>query len=273
MPDADIVLTELDAKGVLTLTMNRPDCLNSLNKPLIDAMLAALLDAEHDDAVRCIVLTGAGRGFCAGADLVNGSWPAEEGWTQGQITAWSMEHGFNPLVRRIKGHSKPVVGAINGIAAGGGVGLALAPDLSIAADTAGFKLVFAPQLGIIPDVGASWLVPNLVGRQRANGLALLGETLSATEAARWGMVWETVPADALMDRAYSIAHRLADGAIGGIKATAKAHEHALACSFDEQLNYELENQAWYCDQAEFTEGVRAFMEKRKPDFRNIKKSS
>lgn len=271
MSDQPLVLSDLNSEGVLTLTMNRPDALNSLNKPLIDALLESLQNADNDDRVRCIVLTGAGRGFCAGADLVNGGWPAQPGWSQGEITAWSMEHGFNPLVRKIKGHSKPVITAVNGIAAGGGVGLALAGDLVLAAHSAGFKLVFAPQLGIIPDVGASWQVPHLVGRQRANGLALLGETLDARTAAEWGMIWEAVPDEALADRVTALAHRLAAGAIGGIKATARAHEHALSVSFDEQLNYELENQAWYCDQPEFSEGVAAFRDKRKPDFRNLKK--
>lgn len=266
---SDIVETEIDDIGVMTLRMNRPDVLNSLNSELVGALIAALEAAATDDAVRAIVLTGNGRGFCAGADLAGGNWPSEKGMSPGDVTANAMEIGFNPLSRAIVNSPKPVVTAINGVAAGGGVGLALSGDLVLAAESAKFRLVFAQQLGIIPDVGASWLVPNLVGRARANGLALLGENLPAATALEWGMVWEVVPDDALLAKAQEYAGRLAQSPITGIKATVRAHDKAMLQSLEEQLEFEKEEQRHYCNQPVFAEGVKAFIEKRKPNFREV----
>lgn len=265
----EILLEAIDDQGVMTLTMNRPESLNALNRPLVEAMIAALMRADQNPNVRSILLTGTGRGFCAGADLLHGGWHVEPGWSQGKITAHSMEHGFNPMVRAIRNNRKPVVTAINGIAAAGGVGMALAGDLVVAAESAAFRLVFAPQLGIIPDVGASWLVPQLIGPARANGLALLGDSLDARTAEQWGLIWKAYPDAELFEQAQTLASRLADGAITGIKATSQAHQHALSVSFDEQLDYELKAQEHFCDQAEFAEGVAAFGAKRKPDFRRL----
>lgn len=266
---SDMVETEIDDIGVMTLRMNRPDVLNSLNSDLVGALIAALEAAATDDAVRAIVLTGNGRGFCAGADLAGGNWPSEEGMSPGDVTANAMEIGFNPLSRAIVNSPKPVVTAINGVAAGGGVGLALSGDLVLAAESAKFRLVFAQQLGIIPDVGASWLVPNLVGRARANGLALLGENLPAATALEWGMVWEVVPDDALLAKAQEYAGRLAQSPITGIKATVRAHDKAMLQSLEEQLEFEKEEQRHYTNQPVFFEGVKAFIEKRKPNFREV----
>jgi len=267
----DLILKTLDDNGVLTITLNRPDVLNSLNRPIIEALIEAFNDASTNDDVRVVILTGAGRGFCAGADLLDGQWPREQGWSAGQSTAHAMKVGFNPLVRAVTGCDKPVLTAINGMAAGGGVGLALCGDLVIAGQSAKFKLVFGPQLGIIPDVGASWLVPRLIGRSRANGLGLLGDNLDAETAAAWGMVWECVDDDRLMERAQELAKRMADSAISGLKAVSRAHDHALDASLDEQLDYEVEKQEYYCDQPEFAEGVKAFATKRKPNFRGLTK--
>jgi len=265
----DVIEKDLAENGVLTVRMNRPEVLNSLNRPLVDALIAAFNEAGEDDAVRCIVLTGNGRGFCAGADLANGQWPYEKGWSPGDVTAHAMEIGYNPLARAIVNNAKPVVCAINGVAAGGGVGLALSGDLVISGESAKFRLVFARQLGIISDVGSSWLLPNLLGRARANGLALLGEDLPATKAADWGLVWETVPDDQLLAVAQDYAGRFAESAITGIKASVRAHDHALTHNFDEQLDYERDMQHHYCNQPVFAEGVKAFIEKRKPDFRTV----
>ena len=261
--------TEINDLGVMTLRMNRPKALNSLNSGLVGDMIAALTDAATNDEVRAIVLTGNGRGFCAGADLAGGGWPSEEGMSPGDVTANAMEIGFNPLVRAVVNSPKPVVTAINGVAAGGGVGLALSGDLVIAAESAKFRLVFAQQLGIIPDVGASWLVPNLVGRARANGLALLGEDLDAATALDWGMLWEVVPDDELLAKAQAYAGRLAQSPITGIKATVRAHDKAMLQSIEDQLDYEKEEQRHFCNQPVFFEGVKAFIEKRQPNFRDV----
>lgn len=268
---SDILLKSVSDTGVCTLTLNRPKTLNSLNRALLEELKSAF-DAAHTDAtIRVVVLTGAGRGFCAGADLIDGGWPRLEGLSPGQTTAYAMRHGFNPLVRAISECDKPVITAINGVAAGGGVGLALAGDLVIAAASARFRLVFGPQLGIIPDVGASWFVPQLIGRARANGLGLLGDDLDAKTACAWGMIWDCVEDDQLESAAQGYAEKLAKSAIGGLKAVSRAHDHALTSSLSAQLDYELEKQTYFCDQPEFAEGVRAFAEKRAPDFRNIGK--
>jgi len=261
--------TEINDIGVMTLRMNRPEVLNSLNSDLVGAMIETLTDAAGNDEVRAIVLTGNGRGFCAGADLAGGGWPSEKGMSPGDVTANAMEIGFNPLVRAVVNSPKPVVTAINGVAAGGGVGLALSGDLVVAAESAKFRLVFAQQLGIIPDVGASWLVPNLVGRARANGLALLGEDLDSATALEWGMVWEVVADDALLAKAQEYAGRLAQSPITGIKATVRAHDKAMLQSIEEQLEFEKEEQRHFCNQPVFFEGVQAFIEKRKPNFREV----
>ena len=249
---------------------NRPDTLNSLNKTLVDSLYQEIDECEKNDDIRSIILTGNGRGFCAGADLANGGWPTEKGWSAGKATANAMEIGFNPLVRKIVNSKKPIINAINGIAAGGGVGLALCGDIVIASEKAKFKLVFGPQLGIIPDVGASWLVPNLIGRAKANGLALLGDDLDARKAFDWGLIWDVVSDEDLIPEATKIAKRIANSAITGLKAVVQAHDNALVSSLDEQLNYERDTQEIFCNKEEFKEGVRAFLEKRKPNFKDIK---
>lgn len=261
--------TEIKEKGVFVITLNRPKVLNSLNKEIIDELLEAFDKAYEDQSIRTVVLTGEGRAFCSGADLAGGGWPSDPKWSPGESTANAMEIGFNPLVRKIVNCPKPVVNAINGIAAGGGVGLALCGDLILAADSAKFKLVFGPQLGIISDVGASWLVPNLLGRAKANGMALLGEDISASQAEAWGLIWKVFPEKDLLDEACKLAGRMADGAITGLKAIVKAHDNALQVSLSDQLDYERDTQRVLCDGAVFKEGVQAFLEKRKPNFRDI----
>ena len=261
--------TEIKEKGVFVITLNRPKVLNSLNKEIIDELLEAFDKAYEDQSIRTVVLTGEGRAFCSGADLAGGGWPIDPKWSPGESTANAMEIGFNPLVRKIVNCPKPVVNAINGIAAGGGVGLALCGDLILAADSAKFKLVFGPQLGIISDVGASWLVPNLLGRAKANGMALLGEDISASQAETWGLIWKVFPEKDLLDEACKLAGRMADGAITGLKAIVKAHDNALQVSLSDQLDYERDTQRVLCDGAVFKEGVQAFLEKRKPNFRDI----
>ena len=248
---------------------NRPEVLNAMNADLILGLLDCMNDAKSDKQVRAIIITGSGRGFCSGADLVDGGWPKTKGLSSGEATFTNMENAFNPLVKAITQSNKPVITAINGIAAGGGVGLALCGDIVIASTSAKFKLVFGPNLGIISDVGASWFVPNLIGRARANGMGLLGDDLSAELAKEWGLIWDCVPDDELISRANEIAERIADGPIEGLKAIVKAHDKALSGTLSEQLDYEKETQRVRTDSKEFKEGVSAFVEKRKPNFRDL----
>ena len=259
----------LSDKGVLQLTLNRPEVLNAMNADLIMGLLDNLYEAKANQKVRSIVIKGNGRGFCAGEDLVDGGWPSSEGLSSGEVTFNNMENAFNPLVKAITQSNKPVISAVNGIAAGGGVGLALCGDIVLAAESAKFKLVFGPNLGIISDVGASWFVPNLIGRARANGMGLLGEDISAKQAKDWGLIWDCIPDDELMIRAMEIAEKIADGPIEGLKAVVKAHDRALSSTLSEQLDYEKETQRIRTDSKDFKEGVKAFAEKRKPNFRDL----
>ena len=267
---AEAIQTELSESGVFLIRLNRPEVLNSMNRDLIMGLLKTMNEVNDDPKVRVVVITGNGRGFCAGADLANGGWPNEKNNSPGQAAANNMEIGFNPLVRAITSADKPVITAINGIAAGGGVGLALSGDIVVAAESAKFKLVFGPQLGIISDVGSSWFVPHLIGRARANGMGLLGEDIGAKEAKEWGLIWDYYPNDEFMDSVSDLAERLANGPIEGLKAVVKAHDHALSTSLDKQLDYERDTQKIFLDRKEFREGVKAFIEKRKPDFKSIK---
>jgi len=260
---------ELKDNGVLILTLNRPEVLNAMNKDLIMGLYEIFQEIEKEKDSRVIVITGEGRGFCSGADLANGGWPSEEGMSGGEIGANNMEIGFNPLIRLITSIDKPVITAINGMAAGGGVGLALSGDLIVASESAKFKLVFGPNLGIIPDVGASWFVPNLVGRARANGMGLLGDDISAKQAKEWGLIWDYYPDDQFIEETLKIANRLADGAIKGLKAVSKAHNKALSGTLSEQLDHERDTQRVLLDSEEFKEGVGAFLSKRKPNFRDL----
>tara|TARA_Y100000589_G_scaffold122423_1_gene116797 strand:- start:1963 stop:2769 length:807 start_codon:yes stop_codon:yes gene_type:complete len=266
---SNVIEKKLTEKGVLQLTLNRPEVLNAMNADLIMGLLDSFYEAKKDKKVRSIIITGSGRGFCAGADLVDGGWPSSEGLSSGEVTFNNMENAFNPLVKAITQSNKPVISAINGIAAGGGVGLALCGDIVLAAESAKFKLVFGPNLGIISDVGASWFVPNLIGRARANGMGLLGEDIPAKQAKDWGLIWDCVPDEELLNKAMEIAEKIADGPIEGLKAIVKAHDRALSSTLSEQLDYEKETQRVRTDSKDFKEGVKAFGEKRKPNFRNL----
>ena len=266
----DVVKREISENGVLIVTLNRPESLNSLNYELVMGVIAAFDEASSNDEIRSVILTGEGRGFCSGADLTGGGWPNEPEWSPGESAANSMIIGMNPMIKKIVNCPKPVVNAINGVAAGGGAGLALSGDIVIASKSAKFKLVFGNQLGIISDVGASWFVPNLLSRARANGLAMLGEDLSAEKAEEWGLLWKTFSDEDLMDEAMKIASKMADGAIEGLKAIVHSHDNALISSLEDQLEYETKTQRVLCDAPPFKEGIMAFLEKRKPNFRNLK---
>ncbi len=253
--------------GVATLTLNRPASLNSLNKGLIDDTRAALRALSHDQNVRALIVTGAGRGFCAGADLANAGFNDGVQRSVGEGISHSMEIGYNPLIRDLTGFPKPVVVAVNGVAAGGGVGVALGGDIVLAAKSAYFVQVFGPKLGLVPDVGCTWFVPHLLGRARARALAMLGDRLPAEKAAEWGLIWAAVDDAHLMTEARAIAERLAKGptrAFGEIKRVLDA---ATENTLDQQIELERRTQRMLGDTDDFREGVTAFLTKREPQFK------
>jgi 2-(1,2-epoxy-1,2-dihydrophenyl)acetyl-CoA isomerase len=254
------------ADGVAELTLNRPQALNSINKTLIDEMRVALGDLAANDAVRVVLLTGAGRGFCAGADLSDSGFTNDGTRSIGQQTAYSMEIGYNPLGADLGAFPKPVVVAVNGVCAGGGVGLALAGDIVVAAKSAYFVQVFGPKLGLVPDVGVTWYTPRLVGRARARGLALLGDRLPAAKAADWGLIWEAFDDDKFMDEARAIAARLAKGPRLGFMKIKEVLDASLGNSLEGQLDLERITQGELGDHPDFREGVTAFLQKREPKF-------
>lgn len=249
---------------VRTLTLNRPEALNALTRELMDEMRDAMAQAANDKDVRALIITGAGRGFCAGADLMQP--PAKTPLTRGHAVSDGMTSHFNPFARDIAQFPKPTVAAVNGTAAGGGVGVALACDIVIAAKSAKFIQVFAPQLGLVPDMGCSWHLPRLVGAARAKGLALLGDRLSAEDAEKWGLIWSAVEDAELMSKATEIATRLANGPTKGLVRTREVLAVALDNDIVSQLDLERRVQHELGNTADFAEGVMAFAQKRKPEF-------
>ena len=252
----DSVLVERDG-AVLRLTLNRPDRLNAVTGPLHQALMAALDRAATDAGVRAVLLTGAGRGFCAGQDLSEVS--------PGQDLGDTLQQRFNPLVRAVRAMPKPIVCAVHGVAAGAGANLALACDIVIAAQSARFIQSFV-RIGLLPDAGGTWLLPHLAGDARARGMAMLGEPVPAPQAAEWGMIWRVVPDDALLDEAAKVAIQLAALPTQAMRLIKQALEAAGANSLDRQLDVERDLQAEAGRTPDFQEGVRAFLEKRPPVF-------
>jgi 2-(1,2-epoxy-1,2-dihydrophenyl)acetyl-CoA isomerase len=260
-----ILLTASD--GVATITLNRPQGLNALNKQLIDELRACLRQLAKDEKVRAVLLTGAGRGFCSGADLANAGFNDGVQRSVGEGVSHSMEIAYNPLVRDIVAFPKPVIAAVNGIAAGGGVGLALSADIVVAAKSAYFVQVFGPRLGLVPDMGCTWILPRLVGRARARGLALLGDRLPAEQAAQWGLIWAAYEDAELMGQAQAIAGRLAKGPPKAFAEIKRGLDLAPENTLDEQLEWERRTQGVLGDTEDFREGVTAFLTKRDPAFK------
>jgi 2-(1,2-epoxy-1,2-dihydrophenyl)acetyl-CoA isomerase len=262
--DPDILLDERDG-DVAILSFNIPSRLNPLTVPLQQALRARLAQLRDDNEVRAVVLTGAGRAFCVGADLSSMS-GGEPGASLGQQTADTMEALSNRLIEDLRSMPCPVVSAVNGAAAGAGVGVALAADVVLAARSAYFYLPFMPSLGIVPDLGTTWFLERFVGRARAVGLSMLGERLSAEQAAQWGLIWSCVDDAQLRDTALSVAHRLARLPAHAAREIRAAYDSAGTQPLVEQMRYEAQRQRELIDRPEFAEGVRAFMEKRAPDF-------
>jgi 2-(1,2-epoxy-1,2-dihydrophenyl)acetyl-CoA isomerase len=248
--------------GVTCLTLNRPDRLNSFNVKMHEALAGALQVAEADAACRAVLLTGAGRGFCAGQDLSDRTVkPGEPAIDLGQ----TIETYYNPLVRRIRALPKPVVVAVNGVAAGAGANLALHADIVLAARSAKFIQAFA-KVGLLPDSGGTWLLPHLLGEARGRALALLAEPVSADQAEAWGLIWKAVDDDRLMSEATTIARNLAEGPPLAYAAIKRAMQAAATNTLDQQLALERDLQRELGFSPDYAEGVRAFMDKRPPKF-------
>ncbi|HVL82534.1 MAG TPA: enoyl-CoA hydratase-related protein [Actinomycetota bacterium] len=255
----ETVLYEV-AGGVATITMNRPDARNALNATLVRELRDALRTAGRDRGVRAVVLTGAGRGFCAGQDLKDVTGDATPP-TLGD----HLERTLNPLARSIYELPKPTVAALNGVAAGAGASLALACDLRIASEAASMIIVFS-KVGLIPDSGATWLLPRIVGQGRALEMAYLAEPVGAEEGLRTGLFNRVVPADDLASAAGELAQRLASGPTTAFSLTKRAIDRAWGSTYEQALQHEAHLQTAAGRGSDYTEGVNAFVEKRAPDF-------
>jgi 2-(1,2-epoxy-1,2-dihydrophenyl)acetyl-CoA isomerase len=256
------ILVSLET-SVLSITLNRPDKLNAFNPEMHQLLRQALERAHDEDNVRAVLLTGAGRAFCAGQDLSErnvgpGAAPIDLSISLGSY--------YNPLVRRLRELPKPVVCAVNGVAAGAGANIALACDLVVAARSASFVQAFS-KIGLLPDSGGTFFLPRLVGTARAMGLALLGEKLSAEDAAQWGLIWKVVDDAQLMKEALAISRTFSEGPTKGYGLIKKAFTLSATNALDAQLDLErdLQRQAGLTD--DYREGVAAFKEKRKPTFK------
>ena len=253
------------ADGVATVTLNRPDKLNSLMGGMMLELYSALGEATQNPLVRVVVVTGAGRAFCAGQDLADPSMSPKAGSNAPADIGDVVDTFYSPLVRRLRAMPVPVVCAVNGVAAGAGANIALACDMVIAVQTASFIQPFC-KLGLVPDAGGTWLLPQLVGRARAMGLALLGEKLSAEQAAQWGLIWKCVAAADFEAEVNAIARTLAAGPTLGYVRTREAIDKAATSTLDSQLDFEAALQRELGNSQDYAEGVRAFIAKRPPLF-------
>ena len=251
---SDLILTA-QSNGVLTITLNRPEVLNSFNEPMAEALASALRTAADDEAVRAVLLTGAGRAFCAGQDLA-----AVTGDLGDMV-----RRQYNPIIRGIRKLEKPVVCAVNGVAAGAGANIAFACDITIAAEGVSFIQSFS-KIGLIPDSGGTYMLPRLIGLQRAAALTMLGDKLDAARAKEWGLVYDVVPGESLAQVSLDLARRLAAMPTRGLGLTKRGFNEGFANGLESQLALEEELQREAGRTYDYGEGVSAFLEKRVPRF-------
>ncbi len=261
MTDSSILLDCRD--GVAEITLNRPERLNSFNAEMHEALKSALVTIRRDSTIRCLLLTGAGRGFCAGQDLSDRKVAADTGPPD---LGESIEQNYNPLVRSLTALEMPVICAVNGVAAGAGANIALACDIVLAAESASFVQVFC-NIGLLPDSGGTWMLPNMVGLARAKGLAMLGDKLPARQAEQWGLIWRCIEDDALMSEARQMAAHLATRPTAGLAKIKRALNEGASNTLDQQLDLELQLQTVAGRSDDYREGVAAFLEKRAPQFK------
>lgn len=255
-----ILVTAVD--GVTTITLNRPEKLNSFTDEMLGALTEALKNAERDPTVRCLVITGAGRAFSAGQDLSSVRERDESG---GMSFRAHLEQAYNPIIRRLRTMEKPVIAAVNGVAAGAGASLALACDLRLCAENASFVQAFIG-VGLVPDNGGTWFLPQMLGYPKAFELAITGQKFGAADALAAGLVNRVVPADELPIAVAELAGKLALAPTKAIGLTKRAMNRALSSTLDEALDYEAQLQEIAGGTADHREGVAAFLEKRPPRF-------
>lgn len=260
------ILTEQRA-GYRVITLNRPDKLNAFNEAMHIALRDALEEAEADESCRALLITGAGRGFCAGQDLADRlAKPGEK-----IVLGVTLEQYYNPLVRKLRALPFPVIAAVNGVAAGAGCNVALACDMVLAARSATFVQSFA-RIGLVPDSGGTWFLPRLVGEARARALALTAEPLTAEKAESWGLIYKCVDDTALIAEAEKLCAHFATAPTAGLALIKQAFAASPANTLDAQLDLERDLQREAGFNPDYAEGVRAFMEKRKPNFIGRKKT-
>lgn len=248
------------AHGVTEITLNRPNKLNAFCEPMHETLHAALLAAANNKDIRCILLTGAGRGFSAGQDL------GERNTSQQHPDLGdTLERFYNPIIRTIRTMPKPVICAVNGVAAGAGANIALACDIVLAAQSAKFTQAFV-KIGLLPDSGGTWLLPHLLGAARATALAMTGEAISAERAQNWGLIWRVIADEDLMVEARTLARQFATGPTISYSLIKQAIHAAATHSLDEHLDLERDLQRQAGKTKDYAEGVTAFFEKRTPEF-------
>lgn len=257
------ILYAADA-GVAMLTLNRPEVLNALNDELLAALRDGLSRAKADASVRAVLLTGAGRGFCAGADLAAGAMRHESGASPHDV-AQSLRERYHPIVLAMRQFPKPIVGAINGVAAGAGMSLALACDIVLAGESASFLQAFT-RIGLVPDCGSTWFLPRLVGDVRARALIMLADKIGSADALRYGLVWQVFADDRLMAEALAIAQRMATMPTRAYDLIKQGLAVSSGNGFGEQLEVEAHLQAQAFQTADHKEGVAAFLAKRPARF-------
>lgn len=259
MAEYETILVEQE-EGVATITLNRPDKYNALNRLVAKELISVFKEAQRSEAIRCLLLTGAGKGFCAGQDL---------GDSEARSADFSfrehLEEGYNKMVSWMHSLEKPIVVAVNGACVGAGLGLALAGDIRYASDQAKFRSAFIG-IGLAPDSGVSYWLPRLIGPARAAEMLFTNDLIDATTAAQWGLINKVLPHDQLLPAAKALALKLAAGPTRGIGLTKRALNHAWGASFSEQLAYEAQLQEIAGHTADYREGVAAFREKREVQF-------
>ncbi|MEK7687345.1 MAG: enoyl-CoA hydratase-related protein [Pseudomonadota bacterium] len=248
--------------GLATLTFNAPDRLNAVSRKMIAEIKDCWEELAADSSIRAVLITGAGRGFCAGADLAD---PDREASATADSGA-ALDKYFNPVIRLMRTIPKPIVAAVNGVAAGVGMSFALASDIAIAAKSASFLQAFA-RIGLLPDGGSTWFLPRLAGDQRARALAMLAPQIPADKAKEWGLIWDVVDDAALMATATEIARKLADGPTLALARIKGALDQAGGNDLSAQLDVERDFQRELGRSDDFREGVTAFLAKRKPEFK------